>query len=131
MRKTLVFVLLVFLSSFIHGDFGQSESFFIIISPTPIVNITALAFSPSTVYQGSLTDITVTLRNTGGSAALVSTNVSIYDPLGAFVENVSFTAVLVPSLATVQETQSYSTVGRDIGNHSGVGQGFWTYDGTD
>ncbi|MFH1056337.1 MAG: hypothetical protein V1717_00875, partial [Candidatus Micrarchaeota archaeon] len=131
--KILYLAFLLFLLPFSQADYGQSEALFQYIPIEPVVNVTALEFDPSSVYQGSSTDVTVTLTNNGGTAATVSVNVSLYGPAPGtgFVENVSFDPVLVPSLTLVQITKSYSTAGRSVGNYTANATAHWTYLATD
>ena len=124
MKKILLILAFIgFFAGVSQSDFMQTEGFFTILAPN--VTITDLSFIPSTVSPGGFTDITVVLFNNGYTAANVTVNVSIYNSTLDFLENVTYTPIIVPAQTGLSIIQSYSTVGKGTGNFTGNATGFW------
>ncbi|MEM4255271.1 MAG: hypothetical protein QXR53_02990 [Candidatus Norongarragalinales archaeon] len=123
----ILLVLTAVLAGIAHSEFGQGGIFFGVTETNPIVNITNIVFSPSQIVQGSTTDVSVYLENTGGTAANTTVNITIFYSNGSVADVIQYDPTVVASGGTLQIIKSYNTDSRPLGTYTANGTGYYSF----
>lgn len=87
------------------------------------VSVNDFQLTPTQIALGSSTDLSVSLKNTGGAAGIASMTVRIYDSNNAQVGTITFSDTTILPGSTVIITKTWSTSPLPSGSYSAVVSG--------